>query len=379
VRDSLLDPELDDAMLDIDIATDLLPPQTVAAVAGAGLKAIPTGIAHGTVTVVALGRRFEVTTLRQDVATDGRHARVAFGTTIEADAARRDFTINALYALPDGAVLDPLGGLPDLAARTVRFIGDPDRRILEDHLRILRFFRFYARFGQGSPDRDGFAACVRHRDRLRNLSAERISAELFKLLAAPRAVLSLLAMQSGQILEVLDLGPADPARLEELLELRLPVDPVLHLAALLRQDEPKPGAGERVAARLKLSAAERGRLEALLGQPFPPIDEAPSARHRRWYREGIHAWRDRFILAAARGHLAGDEVRARLAEAAHWTRPDFPLRGGDVLAQGVSPGPDVRRRLRMVEEWWLEQDMAPDRAACLNRLQTLPPPLTNHP
>lgn len=369
VRDSLLDPALDDARLDIDIATDLLPENVVAAVQAAGMKAVPTGIAHGTVTVVVGGRPFEVTTLRRDVATDGRHAEVAFSDSLVQDAARRDFTINALYAQADGLIVDPLRGLDDLARRRVRFVGDPDRRILEDHLRILRFFRFFARFGDGRPDPEGFAACVRHRDRLQGLSAERIAKEFLKLLMAPNGVTSLRAMQEGGILAALGLGRADPAGLAALLALGQRTDPLLRLAALFRGLEPAPGQGSSLAKDLKLSARERERLEAMLGQALPPLQEDRIGRCHRWYREGVPAWRDRFLLRAALAGAGVAEIAAPLDEAAAYRRPRFPLGGQDVLALGVAPGPGIGTLLHAVEAWWLDQEARPDRDACLHELE----------
>jgi poly(A) polymerase len=379
VRDSLLAPDLDDVKLDIDITTDLLPQRVMEACGRDGMKAVPTGIAHGTVTVVAGGRPFEVTTLRRDVATDGRHAKVAFGTEIAEDAQRRDFTINALYALPDGRILDPLGGLADLAASRVRFIGDPDRRIIEDHLRILRFFRFHARFGTGDPDHDGLAACIRHREKLKILSFERIAQELLKLLQAPRPVPCLAIMKSSGILHAIGLDAAMPERLEELLRLDVEADPVLRLAALFRQDDPVPGAGTDLAVSLKLATAVRDRLEAMLGQPLPPVDEHGAHLRRRWYLEGVPSWRDRFLLAAARHSVEMSAVKAVLAEAEQWEKPSFPIGGKDVLALGVRPGPEVRQRLQTALEWWLDQDMRPDRESCLAFLAGASPPLTNHP
>ncbi|WP_222182207.1 CCA tRNA nucleotidyltransferase [Geminicoccus harenae] len=369
VRDSLLAPGRDDAALDIDLTTDLLPEQVAAQAAAAGLKPVPTGIEHGTVTVVAQGRPFEVTTLRRDVATDGRHATVAFGGSLAEDAARRDFTINALYARPDGELVDPLGGLADLQARRVRFVGDPERRILEDHLRILRFFRFYSRFGGDRPDPAGLAACIRHAALLRSLSAERVAKELLKLLAAPNVLASLRAMAEGGILAALGMEDAEPGRLAPLLRLAPDADPLLRLAALFHRPAPEPGRGERLALRLRLSAAESRRLEAALGEAAPPLDEVPEELERRWYREGGTAgWRDRFLLAASARGLGPEAVAAPLALAHDWTRPEFPIGGRDALALGMRPGPKVGTLLREVEAWWLGRGMRPDRNACLAEL-----------
>jgi poly(A) polymerase len=369
VRDSLLDPHIDDAGLDIDVTTDLEPERVMALAQPAGIKAVPTGIEHGTVTLIASGRPFEVTTLRRDVATDGRRAEVAFASSLAEDAARRDFTINALYAAADGQVIDPLGGLADLASRRVRFVGDPERRILEDHLRILRFFRFFARFGGECPDPEGLAACIRLRDRLRSLSAERIAKELMKLLMARNVLRSLQAMQEGGMLAALDLADADPAGLAALLAAFPHAQALVRLAALFHRPRPAPGLGMRLAARLRLSGEERERLEAMLGLPAPPLHEPEAERRRRWYSEGPGAgWADRYLLAAASASLPSAEIGAALAEAQAWTRPSFPLGGADVLALGACPGPRVGRLLRAVEEWWVDQDMLPDRPACLAQL-----------
>ncbi|WP_027135848.1 CCA tRNA nucleotidyltransferase [Geminicoccus roseus] len=371
VRDSLLAGDAVDPGLDIDIATDLVPDRVMALAGAAGLKAVPTGIEHGTVTLIVNGRPFEVTTLRRDLETDGRRALVAFGTSLEEDAARRDFTINALYAQADGLVVDPLGGLADLARRRVRFVGDPDRRIVEDYLRVLRFFRFHARFGGSSPDPEGFQACVRHRDRLGSLSAERVARELLKLLVAPNALASLRAMRDGGILAALDLRGAVPEGLEALLRAWPASDALVRLAALFRQEEPAPGQGIALAGRLRLSTAERDRLEAMLGLPLPALEEDPAERARGWYRGGSATpWRDRFLLAAALHGLTPDQVQPLVDGAAAWVRPRFPLSGADVLALGAPPGRAVGVLLRQVEAWWLARDMLPDRQACLDELRS---------
>ena len=370
VRDSLLSANGNDPEVDVDVATDLRPEQVLAAAGGAGMRSVPTGIAHGTVTVIVQGRAFEVTTLREDVQTDGRHALVAFGTDLTKDAARRDFTINALYALRDGLIVDPLNGLNDVRSRLIRFIGDPDRRILEDYLRILRFFRFFARFGRDAPDPEGLAACLRHRDRLATLSAERIAKELFKLLMADQAVAALAIMKSGGILASMCLDGADPDRLARLLALDQPVDALLRFAALFRDAEPMPGRGTHLAKRLHLSAVERDSLEALLGLPLPSLDEPRAERRLTWYQDGTtRPWRDRYLLSAALSNEASIDLVASIAQAEHWVAPAFPLRGAEVIAAGVAAGAEVGSLLRAVERWWLERDMQPDREACMGELQ----------
>ena len=370
VRDSLLRTQARPTV-DIDIATDLLPARVREAAAAKSIKTVPTGIEHGTITVVLGDHRFEVTTLRTDVLTDGRHAQVEFGTDLTKDAARRDFTINALYATADGRLVDPLGGLADLRARRVRFVGDPDRRIGEDHLRILRFFRFNARFGGDRPDPDGLAACIRQRDRLASLSAERIARELLELVLAEHAVAALEAMTEGGITAALGLADAEPRCLQYLLDLDQPADALLRLAALFRCKMPSPGRGQALGERLKLSSAQQSRLEAMLGLPLPSLDEPDAARHRTWYRDGSTGpWRDRFLLAAAIARNGSTRYAAALTDAATWQRPDLPIGGMDVLSLGVSPGVRVGALLREVEEWWLDQGMRPDRQACLAQLAT---------
>jgi poly(A) polymerase len=244
---------------DIDIATDALPESVMTLSRAAGLKPVPTGIDHGTITVVSNGLPHEVTTFRADTETDGRHARVAFGQSIEADAHRRDFTMNALYAERDGRVIDPLGGLPDLQARRIRFIDDPAQRIREDYLRILRFFRFHACYGdpEGGLDPAGLAACADARDGLATLSRERIGAEMRKLLAAPDPAPSVAAMQAAGVLSAI-LPGSGAAALAPLVHLESETntapDPLRSLAAL---------GGENVAGRLRLSRAESRRLSRL--------------------------------------------------------------------------------------------------------------------
>ena len=281
VRDTLLrlpaamaPPAAGDAVLDIDIATPLAPPRVIAALERAGLKAVPTGIAHGTVTAVSQGRPFEITTLRRDVQTNGRHAVVAFTDDWAQDAARRDFRLNALYAEPDGRLHDPIGGgIADALAGRVAFVGDAATRIAEDYLRILRFFRFQAWYGRGEPDAAGLAACAALADGLAGLSAERVAKELLKLLAAPDPLPALSAMVACGVLQRLPLQ-AEVERLARLRALEdalgLPADPILRLAALSRGDP------LTLARRLRLSNADRDRLAAAAG-PIEPAAEMPPA------------------------------------------------------------------------------------------------------
>ena len=333
VRDTLLG--LDVA--DIDVATCHSPEQVLARLEAAGIKAIPTGIAHGTITAVSSGTVVEVTTLRRDVTTDGRHATVAFTDDWEADAARRDFTMNALYADPlDGTVYDWFGGLDDLAARRVRFIGDPYRRIAEDHLRILRFFRFHARFGD-VIDAAGLDACTDRANDLMALSRERIAAELLKLLVAPRAIPVITLMVERGILRPVLPEIADVAMLAALADREqaagIAPDAIRRLAALI-----PAAAAESVGGRLRLSKADRKRLEAAHGDVG---HEGPRALS---YRVGTGLATDRLLLAGA----PLDDLR-------DWSPPRLPIGGGELVERGMSRGPDVARALRAVETLWIAE------------------------
>jgi poly(A) polymerase len=360
---------------DVDIATDARPEHVMRAAAAAGLKAIPTGLAHGTVTVVAGERCYEITTLRRDVETHGRHATVAFTDDWAEDARRRDFTLNALYCGADGTLFDPLGGYPDLAARRVRFIGDARRRIREDYLRILRFFRLTADFADGPADAEGLVACVRERAGLAVLSAERVRMELLRLLAARRGPEIAALMQGyGLLPGVLGAAPRPTllARLAAIeAALGLAPDAVLRLAALaveIWED------AERLRDRLRLSndetaklarAAEHGRS---LGSP------APEARARAWlYRHGVAAYRERILLDWARaGDLPESSAwRHRFDLPDRWQPPRFPLAGADVLAQGIPAGRRVGQMLRELEDWWIAGDFAADEVAMRAKLAQL--------
>ena len=342
VRDTLLGLPV----ADIDVATVHPPQEVVRRLQAAGIKAIPTGIAHGTITAVADGTVVEVTTLRRDVTTDGRHAEVAFTDDWQADAARRDFTMNALYAdMRDYRLHDFFGGIADLRAGRVRFIGDPLRRIAEDHLRILRFFRFLARFGD-VPDGEGLAACVARANDLMALSRERIADELLKLLVARDAVGVLRLMVDHAIwqpvLPEFDAGAVD--RLAALVAAEaaagIAPDPIRRLAAMLDADN-----AEGVTARLKLSNAQRKRVAVALGD----MAGTPLALG---YRLGMDGAVDRLLLA-------GDPAAA--ATVAGWTRPTLPLSGGALVERGLARGPDVARALRQVEDRWIAEGF-PDAA-----------------
>lgn len=333
VRDTLLG--LDPA--DVDLATRLLPEYVLARLKAAGIRAVPTGLAHGTITAVLPSGPIEVTTLRRDVSTDGRHAVVAFTDAWDEDASRRDFTMNALYADPlTGAVFDAVGGLADLDARIVRFIGDPYRRIAEDHLRILRFFRFHARFGD-AIDPEGLAACTARANDLMALSRERIASELLKLLIARHAVPVLGLMIECGILRAVLPEITDAAPLAELAAREAAADvapdPIRRLAALV-----PPAVAEGVGARLKLSNADRKRLIAATAGAG---DEGPCALA---YRVGTASAVDRLLLAGA-----------DITPLQGWTPPALPIGGGALVARGLSKGPHVAAVLRAIETRWIAE------------------------
>jgi tRNA nucleotidyltransferase/poly(A) polymerase len=371
VRNALLGRAVDD----VDIATTARPEQVTAAAEAAGLRAVATGIAHGTVTVLADHIPFQVTTLREDVETHGRHATVAFTDNWAVDARRRDFTINALYCDASGQILDPLGGYPDILARRVRFIGDAGERIREDYLRVLRFFRFTAEYGLGPADAIGLAACVEHRHGLARLSAERVRQELLRLLAAERGPeLVRLLHEYGLLTLVLGVAPR-LALLEALAAIEgafpLSADPVLRLAALAVEVEEDAG---HLRDRLRLSGEEHARLaRAALRAPAlgPTVPEQDAKAYL--YAAGAAAFRDRVLLAWARsGDAPGSERwrwRAGLAE--RWRVPRFPIGGADVLAQGVPAGPRVGEILRELEAWWIGAGFAADEAALRAKLAEL--------
>ncbi len=371
VRNALLGQAVDD----IDIATPALPDEVIAAVTAAGLKAVPTGVAHGTVTVVCDAIPYEVTTLRKDVATHGRHATVAFTDDWIADASRRDFTINALYCAADGETFDPLGGYDDVVARRVRFIGSAAERIREDYLRILRFFRLTAMFGEGAPDADALVACVRERAGLAILSAERVRQELLRLLAARRGPEVVSIMHDyGLVTEVVGAAPR-PALLARLtaIEAELGLDPnaLLRLAALVVE---VPEDGERLRERLRLSNEEEAVL-LRAAAPSGGIGAGVSERLAKayLYAHGQAAYRERLLLDWARsGDAAASPAwRQRFALADTWPVPKLPITGADIMALGVPAGPRVGELLRALENWWIGQDFADDEAALRSHLGDL--------
>lgn len=354
---------------DIDIATPLAPERVMQLISQAGLKAVPTGLAHGTITAVADHHPFEITSLREDVETFGRHATVAFTDDWKADAARRDFTMNALFCTPEGAIYDYFGGLADLRAGRVRFVGRAAQRIAEDYLRLLRFFRFHAHYGRGAPDPEGLAAAAAAAPQLIHLSQERVRAELLRLLEAPDPVPTLDIMILHRILAEELPEEGDTAPLARLLTLEAgPPDPLLRLAALVETD--REGA-DAIAARLRLSNAQRDRLE-LLTQPPLPVAPGMTRRDLRiaCYRIGKTAVADLLRLAAARrGGTA--ELQAALTEAAAWPDLAFPVKGRDLIELGARTGPALGDLLEELERWWIHQDFQPDRGALLTRAGNL--------
>lgn len=369
VRDALRDRALDPT--DLDLATPEPPERVMELLERAGIRAIPTGIEHGTVTALSGQRRFEITTLRQDVDTFGRRARVAFTADFEADAARRDFTINAMSADREGRLYDPFGGRADLVAGRIRFVGRARERIREDYLRILRFFRFYARFGRPPADPEALSACAAEAAGLARLSAERIREELLRLLEAPGAVESLELMRETGVLDRIFPWPPNIARLRQLLRVAPEADAIVRLAALLRAAGRGAEEIDAFARALRLSNRERERLVTLATAPLPDPEAAERVHRERVFRLGATAYADLLRLAAAERGTDADRLQALLALVASLDVPVFPLRGADIVARGVPPGPAVGALLRAVEAWWLEQDMRPDYEDCLERLERL--------
>jgi poly(A) polymerase len=352
---------------DIDIATTALPEEVSRRASTAGFKPVPTGIAHGTITVVAAGRPFEVTTLREDVETFGRHANVSFGRDWKADAERRDFTMNALSLSADGQVHDYVGGLDDLAARRVRFIGDANKRIAEDYLRILRFFRFHAAYGHGAPDAQGLHACIVARAGLDQLSRERLRMELVKLLVAPHAVPTLATMTETGILVTVLGGVPYLASFANLVKVEAAIgvaaNPVRRLGALgvaVVED------ADRLLARLRLANAEHARL-ASIGDRWwrvSPKNEQGSDQEARalLYRLGPERFIDRVLVAWSRSPAgaADDTWHALATLPARWIVPVFPIRAADFLKRGVEKGPALGVVLAAAEAVWIAADFPSD-------------------
>jgi poly(A) polymerase len=352
---------------DIDVATTALPAEVIKRAQAQGFKTVPTGIDHGTVTVVIDGRPFEVTTLREDVETFGRKARVAFGRDWKKDAERRDFTINALSATRDGTIHDYTDGVADLEKRRVRFIGDPAARIAEDYLRILRFFRFHAHYGEGLPDPAGLAACIAARARLATLSRERVRAELLKLLLGRHAVAVLAVMsECGVLIDVLG-GVPLLASLSNLVKIEhaagIHPDAIRRLGALavfVSDDAP------RLAERLRLANAESERL-ASMGEHWRALAPEPSGTSARalLYRLGPGRFIDRVLIAWSRSGagITDKDWRALLELPQHWIIPVFPLKAADFMRRGIEKGPALGAALAAAEDAWIAADFPADEKA----------------
>lgn len=357
---------------DVDFAATPLPADVMRFAAEAGLKPVPTGIDHGTITVVAKGVPYEVTTLRQDVETHGRRATVAFTRDWAADAARRDFTINALYAAADGKVIDPLGGLPDIAARRVRFINSARERIREDYLRILRFFRFTADYSDGVPDADGLAACIVERAGLARLSAERIRAEMLRIMVTRKPMAAILPMAETGLLVSLLGGVVYPGHFERLVTLEamlgaepVPIRRLAALAVRIKED------AARLRGRLRLSNAEAARLESMAALA-PVMHSGCEERQARvvLYRLGRAAFQDRVLIAWSKsGDAADDAWRGLYALPQSWAPPCFPIKGQDLTGYGFKPGPQLGAALRVLEEKWIASDFALSREELLGALE----------
>jgi poly(A) polymerase len=356
---------------EFDVATTAVPEEVVRRVAAAGFKAVPTGIEHGTVTVVVDKRPFEVTTLRQDVETDGRHAKVAFGRDWKTDAERRDFTINALSVTRGGVVHDYIGGLADLALRRVRFIGDPKRRIEEDYLRILRFFRFHAAYSEGGhPDAAGLAACIAGRDGLDQLSRERVRMEVMKLVVAPHAVPTLIAMaDAGLLLRVLG-GVSYLASFENMAKVEAVIgiapDPVQRLGALavtIVED------AERLGQKLRLHNVEQERLVSMAeGWRRISPERGELAARALIYRLGPQAFVDHALLGWARSAASASDTNwhALATTPQRWIAPVFPLKSADFIRRGVEKGPRLGVALRAAESAWIAAGFPADAAVLEN-------------
>lgn len=351
---------------EIDVATTTLPDEVVRRVTAAGFKAVPTGIEHGTITVVIDGAPFEVTTLRRDIETFGRHAKVAFGRDWKADAERRDFTINAFSVSRDGIVHDYVGGIADLKERKVRFIGEAKTRIAEDYLRILRFFRFHAAYGKGEVDRAGLDACIAAREGLDGLSRERIRMEMLKLAVAPLAAPVLQAMADTGIVQRLVAGVTNAAHLAALAaaEAALAMTPdaprrLGALAVAVGED------AERVSDRLRLSNVERARLTAMSDRWWRiSPDGGERAARAALYRLGAQAYVDQVLIGWARsGQAAGDTRWRDLAGLPQrWTPPQLPIKAAALMARGIAQGPALGSALAAAEAAWIAADFPSDKA-----------------
>ncbi|MBI3699365.1 MAG: CCA tRNA nucleotidyltransferase [Afipia sp.] len=354
---------------EIDIATTALPDEVIRRARLAHIKSVPTGVEHGTVTLIIDSKPFEVTTLREDIETFGRKAKVAFGRDWARDAMRRDFTMNGLSLTPDGQIHDEVGGIADIDTRRVRFIGDASQRIAEDYLRILRFFRIHAAYGEGAPDPAGYAACIAGRDGLAGLSAERIRAEMLKLVVAKNALPALVAMDDGGLLLRLTAGIGYRGAFARMMhieaKLGLPSDSILRLGALtvaVTED------ARRITRRLRLSNAEAKRLDSMGHRWWRLAAMDDAVARRRLYRLGAARYRDRIMLAWARSGHQGDAgwlEHATLPD--RWTPPAFPLKASDFMSRGIPEGHALGHVLALAEDAWLAANFPLD-SSSLNSL-----------
>lgn len=365
---------------DIDVAATTLPEETIRRAEAAGFKTVPTGIEHGTVTAIAGGKVYEVTTLRADIETDGRRAKVTFGRDWKLDAERRDFTINALYAEADGTVVDLVGGVADIEARRLRFIGEAEARIREDYLRILRFFRFFAWYGDGRPDAEGLKACARLKDGLGRLSAERVWSELKKLLSAPDPSRALLWMRQAGVLTAV-LPESEKWGIDAIhglvrteKDLGWAADPLLRLEAMVPPDAARM---KILAERLRFSTGESERLKqwALTAAPEPKTTETELSK--KLYFGDRQGFLDRLRLALAAARTRAVEDNQAMIEAGgfsrllnfalKWEKPTFPIKGADLTELGASPGPKLGATLKELEREWADSGFILDRGALLER------------
>ena len=374
VRDAILQRPI----ADIDVATDAEPGRVREMLKGCHIKSVPTGVAHGTLTVVPQTRAFHVTTLRRDIKTDGRHATVAYTTDWAEDARRRDFTINAMYLGRDGTLHDYVGGLADLHEGRVRFIGKPSDRIAEDYLRILRFFRFHATYGKLEPDPEGVAACQKMARKAKNLSGERIWRELSRTLRAPEPGPVFNVMEDIGLLGLIFATKASVPRLTSLSAVEKFVaytpDPIRRLSALTLGNE---AAVSEIVTRLRLSRGETARMRSLSanqGQASAGMKQGPLSC--LMYDLGTEIvcdlillqWADQITADGTKQIDVEDNWKTIWDIASAWTRPRFPLNGADLLRAGIEEGPQIGKILSTIEKWWISASFHPDREACLKKL-----------
>ena len=365
VRDALLGRDV----IDVDAATTLLPEETIDMLKVAGIQAIPTGLKHGTVTAVIDGKHFEITTLRTDVACDGRHADVEFTSDWEQDAKRRDFTMNALFLSPDGTLFDYVNGQTDALAGRVAFIGDAETRISEDYLRILRLFRFQAYYGKLPLDAIAVAACQKNAHHITSLSGERIAHEMLRLLSAKRSALVLAIMMNADVLKYAMDYSIDHLHVLEMLETQTPgAAALVKLAALLMDTDDAVEASGRVTARWKLSNSEAKHLRQLLLSQAALVPDTSLAQQKKLLRQvGADMFVGAVILAAARTGLPTLLAMAKLVDT--WPVPQFPVRGEDLIAIGIKPSKTMGEKLKQLEAQWEASDYQLSREALLAMVQ----------